>query len=133
MTYTAQQFNGTNSRKGKFFQFFRRLAFEKEFQLERTRLPLAKIVLVVDPNPKGDFVDKIISVEKSEWKHEYFYYSSDRRYRPQIFDNFEAKLGDTDERVFAWLSIEVGFQIYYYLRRIDVKWYLVKIRDLSIL
>lgn len=116
-----------------FFAFFSRFSLDKKFQLERIKFPLEKIVLIGDPNPRGDFVDEIVLVDKDEWEHEYFYYRSDKRYRAQIFDNFEAELKDTDERVFAWLGIESGFQIYYYFQRIDGKWFLVRIRDLSIL
>lgn len=116
-----------------FNQFFPRFAVEKDFQLERVQFPLTKIVLVNDPNPKGDFIEKTVTIDKSEWEHISFYYTSDRRPRAQIFDNFEAKLRDTGERVFAWLGVESGYQIYYYFHRINGRWYLVKIRDLLIL
>ena len=119
--------------KEDFHAFFIRFALEKEFQLERIKFPLTKIVLTSDPNPPGDFIEKTVEVDRGEWEHNSFYYNSDRTYRAQIFDNFEAELRDTDERVFAWLGIESGFQMYYYFRRIDGKWYLVKIKDYSIL
>jgi hypothetical protein len=119
--------------KEDFNQFFPRFIVEKDFQLERVQFPLTKIVLIDDPNPKGDYINKTVNVDKSEWEHISFYYTSDRRPRAQIFDNFEAKLRDTDERVFAWLGIETGYQIYYYFQRIDGKWYLIKIKDCSIL
>ncbi|MBN2320452.1 MAG: DUF4348 domain-containing protein [Acidobacteria bacterium] len=129
---------GQTQAKEKFSEFFATFSSDKEFQLERIQFPLVKIVLAVDPQPLGDFIEETVQVDRSDWKHNDFHYNSDGTYRVQIFDNFEAKLfeaepRETDERVFAYLGIESGFQMYYYFRRIDGKWYLVKIKDWSIL
>ena len=75
-----------------------------------------------------DNLDSTVILEK-DWQHNYFYFDSNSSYRPQFYDSFSATLKDTDERVFAWLGIETGVKIYYFFKRIEGKWYLIKIKD----
>jgi len=44
----------------------------------------------------------------------------------QIYNNFDLKIDDTDERVFSIGLIESGAATRYYFSRINTKWYLVK-------
>ncbi|NCA84410.1 MAG: hypothetical protein EOM83_02425 [Clostridia bacterium] len=57
--------------------------------------------------------------------------NKDENYRPQIFDNFEGTLRDTDERLFQWIGTETGVDVKYYFKKIDGKWFLIKKENLG--
>jgi hypothetical protein len=45
---------------------------------------------------------------------------------PQIYDNFNGELRDTDERLFHWKGVETGVNVKYFFKREGGKWYLVR-------
>jgi hypothetical protein len=114
-------------KKENFDSFFSLFATEKEFQLERIKFPLEYVTWENENEAGGKIVTRKIT--KAEWKHDYFYMHQD--YRPQIFDNFEGTLKDTDERLFRWIGIEIGADVKYYFKRIDGKWFLIKKENLG--
>jgi Domain of unknown function (DUF4348) len=113
--------------KEDFDSFFFQFATEKEFQRERIKFPLEYVTWENEEDAGGKIITTKIT--KDEWKHDYFYMNEN--YRPQIFDNFEGTLRDTDERLFQWIGTETGVDVKYYFKRIDGKWYLVKKEDLG--
>ena len=114
----------SQSEREEFDSFFYKFSTDSSFQIKRIQFPLLKI----SPDNVLDNPDSTKILEK-DWQHNYFYFASNSTSRPQIYDSFSAKLNDTDERVFAWLGIETGVQIYYFFKRIEGTWYLIKIKD----
>ena len=47
-----------------------------------------------------------------------------------IYDNFDCKLRETDERVFRWKGF-TGMDERYFFKRISGKWFLIKIENLG--
>jgi len=121
--------------KESFSAFFHKFSLDEKFQLERVKFPIEREYLgyPAATNGKPALDPELIKEEISQdaWKHAKFYYDGTRQFRPQFYDNFQRKLRDSDERVFAWQGIENGIQIYYYFKRIDGRWFLTKIEDLS--
>jgi len=123
------------SQKENFNAFFYKFSMDKEFQLKRVKFPIRHLSLDYPPSNNGtpaldlELVRKTIS--KDKWEHLSFYYNTGKEHRPQLFDNFEKILRDTDQRVFSWLGIENGIKVYFYFQRIRGKWFLIKIEDLS--
>jgi hypothetical protein len=113
--------------KEDFDAFFFQFATEKDFQLKRIIFPLQYVIWANEGEAGGRVLTK--KVTKEEWKHNYFYMNEN--YRPQIFDNFEGTLQDTDERLFRWIGIETGIDVRYYFKRIDGKWFLIKKENLG--
>ena len=118
-----------------FDSFLYKFSLDKQFQKERVKFPISRFYLDY-PEPENGV--PALDLEQMEekftqinWKHMSFYYNKGQQYRPQIFDNFEKKLRDTDQYVFSWQGIENGIEIYFYFQRIKGKWYLIKIEDLS--
>ena len=97
-----------------------------DFQLSRILFPLQQICL----NEDFTRVDTVY-LTKEKWVIQNFNYEPNKESFGQIYDNFEHKLKDTDERVFAWHGIGNGIKIFYYFKRIKGLWYLIKIEDFS--
>ena len=107
-----------------FNSFIFEFSTDSVFQISRIHFPLEKITIT------NDLIDDTSStIQKSDWKHSYLFINSSSR--TQIYDNFEKKLSDTDERILSFLGIENGLQVYYFFKRLSGKWFLVKIEDLS--
>ena len=107
-----------------FDTFIYHFSTDSVFQTCRIQFPLEKISLTYD------FMEETTSeIPKTEWKHNYLFMHSSSR--AQIYDSFEKKLKDTDERVLSFLGVENGLEVYYYFKRLSGKWYLVKIEDFS--
>ncbi|NLI87737.1 MAG: DUF4348 domain-containing protein [Bacteroidales bacterium] len=107
--------------------FFFKFSVDSVFQIERIKFPL-EFKTWEDPEEiGGDIVT--IQIKKEDWKHDYFFMTEN--YRPQIFDNFEGELRDTDERLFQWIGIETGVNVKYFFKRIEGKWFLIKKENLG--
>ena len=124
----------SNSEEGKinriinedFISFFEEFCFNKDFQIKRIKFPLKSIHY----NEEYTKLDTSY-IQKEEWVHKRFYFGPNDESYGQIYDSFEHKLQDTNERVFAWHGLGNGIQIFYYFKRIEGKWYLIKEEDLS--
>jgi hypothetical protein len=62
------------------------------------------------------------SIELADWKIIRLF--GTEQYRPQIYDNFNGELRDTDERLFCWIGIENGIYGEYY-NVSTIRWTLV--------
>lgn len=106
-----------------FDNFFHNFMLNEKFQLERIHFPL-------EFNYWGDgFVEETKFIQKEKWKHESFYLNQE--YVPQIYDNLEAQLDDTNERLFMWHGVENGIMVSFSFKRIKGRWYLIKKSDFS--
>ncbi len=108
-----------------FIEFLQRFSWDNKFQLDRTKFPLQSVSL--DESLAGTVTTY---VKKSDWKLVSFFQRDQPSYG-QIYDNFNNKMRDTNERVFAWHGLGNGIQRFYYFKRIDGRWYLIKQEDLS--
>jgi len=113
-------------RKEDFDEFFYRFMIEPDFQLSRIIFPL-EFVGFKDGYP-GEETDTIY-LKKDHWEHNHYYLNESSI--PVIYDNYEMKLKDTDERVFVWSGVENGIYVTSYFRRIEGKWFLIKEEDFS--
>ena len=106
--------------KENFDDFLYKFMEDSLYQFDRIKFPL-----------KTDDVERPdkIFIEKKDWKFTKLY--SDNEYKVQTYDNFEAKLGDTDERVIAWEGVGNGIRIRLIFQRIDGLWYLIESIDHS--
>lgn len=109
-----------------FNDFFYKFMIEPDFQLSRIKFPL-EFISFKDGVPGAD-IDTIF-ITKVEWKHNYYYLHNESI--PIIYDNYEMKIKDTDERVFIWAGVENGINVKSFFKRIDGKWYLIKEEDFS--
>jgi len=111
--------------KEDFNDFIYKFVLDSTYQLQRIKFPLEFRKWESD---EFDSVETTwISAEK--WNYDQLYLSMSAR--PQFYDNFEAKLRETDERVVAWEGVENGINIKYYFKRITGRWYLIKKEDFS--
>jgi hypothetical protein len=95
----------------------------EKFQLERIKFPLVFEVF-------GDnFEEETQYIQQSKWKHKAFYLNQE--YVPQIYDNLEGKLEDTNERLFMWHGVENGIMVSFSFKRINGRWFLIKKSDFS--
>ena len=111
------------------FDFFlSQFATDTVFQLERTIFPL-KITTWKNVDEIGGEIETRF-IMKNEWNHESFYYYV-MDYRPQIFDNYSAKLRKSNRRLFQWIGVETGVSVKYYFKRIKGNWFLIKMENLG--
>lgn len=111
------------STKEKFDDFIYKFIADSLFQLERIKFPLKS-----STQTDLDEVDTK-AIEKKDWKIVRLFGTEE--YRPQIYDNFERELRDTDERLFCWEGIENGIYIEYKFQRLGGLWYLTEYNDFS--
>ena len=109
-----------------FDEFFYKFMIEPDFQLSRIKFPLEHMGFK-DGNPDEETVTSYIT--KDQWKHNPYYLSES--FIPVIYDTYEMKLRDTDERVFVWSGVENGIYVTSYFKRIQGKWFLIKEEDFS--
>jgi len=98
------------------------------FQISRIEFPVVSVTL------DQEYFEEVKSeIQKSNWVFVNLFGEELTRlnFRTQIYDNFELKMDDSGERVFSSLSIVGGMHIYYYFKRINGKWFLVKFKDVS--
>jgi hypothetical protein len=115
-----------NNEKEDFMGFFEDFSLNKDFQLSRIKFPLLYIGLNEEYTERDTIY---LTFEK--WTFQNFHYTPSNDSFGQIYDNFEHKLRDTDERVFAWHGIGNGIKEFYYFRRINGLWYLIKVENFS--
>jgi len=118
----------SNSKKTKvvnedFFIFLRDFSFRKKFQKERIKFPLQDCYLSEDNNIICNYI-------KSE-KWIYVTLLDTTNTISLVYDNFKKEFRDTDERVYAIQGIENDISNYYYFKRINGNWYLIKREDFS--
>lgn len=110
-----------------FREFLVHFSSKSDFQVTRIKFPLESISLTEDMD-----ATKTNMLNRTDWKYENIFYGKGcSEIYPQVFDNFEMKLKESDERVLAWRGIENGIAIFYYFKLIDGKWFLVKKEDSS--
>ena len=110
-----------------FREFLVQFSSKRDFQLTRIQFPLESLSLTEDLD-----ATKTNMIKREDWKFENIFYGKGcSEIYPQVFDNFEMKLKESDERVLAWRGIENGIAIFYYFKLIDGKWFLVKKEDSS--
>ncbi len=109
--------------KGESFDdFIYKFLSDSLYQMERIKFPLK--------SQQWD-MDEVDSsrIERKDWKMITLFWGE--QYRPQIYDNFERELRDTNERLFCWEGIENGINVQYRFSRIDGLWYLIEFSDFS--
>lgn len=106
--------------------FFEKFCFDENFQISRIKFPL----MFVRYNEEYTKLDTLF-VKSDGWVFRQFYFGPTNNSYGQIYDNFEHKLRDSDERVFAWNGIGNGIKDFLYFKRINGLWFLIKEEDLS--
>jgi hypothetical protein len=110
-----------------FDNFLKKFANDSTFQISRVQFPLQYKYL----NRENFNVDSSNLLLKD--------YKITRLYNvllncaeayPMIYDNFDCKLRETNERVFRWKGF-TGMDERYYFKRISGKWFLIKIENLG--
>ncbi|MFD0975392.1 DUF4348 domain-containing protein [Salinimicrobium gaetbulicola] len=109
-----------------FDRFFYKFMIEPDFQISRVKFPL-EFVGFKDGYPGSD--TDTVYFTKDKWQHNSYYL--DKQSIPIIYDNYQMKLQNTNERVFVWTGVENGINVKSFFKRIDGKWYLIKVEDLS--
>lgn len=109
-----------------FFVFFQRFCMDKSFQVSRIKFPLQNIYL-------SENLNEVIIDEIPEWNWEYLRIKDfENNTFEYYFDSFQKKeLPEKDEMIYSINGIENGTQVNYYFKRENIKWYLIKIEDLS--
>jgi hypothetical protein len=108
-----------------FFEFLENFSRNKNFQISRIKFPFMFIHL------NEEYTKRDTSfINQNNWVFKEFYFGNNDSYG-QIYDNFNHKLRDTDERVFAWHGIGNGIEEYFYFKRINGLWYMIREEDLS--
>jgi hypothetical protein len=113
-------------RSENFFLFFQDFCRDSSFQIGRIKFPL--ISLYPDPSIDSTVTE---TIKQTEW-----YFVPIKDFTSNTFEYFfdgfaNRELPESDEMVYAIIGIENGIQINYYFKRIEGKWYLLKIEDLS--
>tara|TARA_Y100001935_G_C16931712_1_gene325759 strand:+ start:64 stop:477 length:414 start_codon:yes stop_codon:yes gene_type:complete len=112
----------------KFHSFLVSFSSDSLFQLSRIQFPVTSVTL------DQEYFEEVESkIQKADWT--YIDLIGDELFkldvRTQTYDNFDLKLEDSGERVFSLISLYGGMHIYYYFKRVNGKWFLVKLRDIS--
>ena len=106
-----------------FDQFISKFAQDSIFQYNRILFPLHCVTWNYD-----DDTEFVFTITINQWKFDkLFYYNGSDAYSV-FYDNFDCKFRETDEMVFRWRGI-TDMDRRYYFKRINDKWYLVKILD----
>ncbi|MCZ8023656.1 MAG: DUF4348 domain-containing protein [Cytophagales bacterium] len=109
--------------KENFDNFIYKFIGDSLFQLDRIKFPLKSSI-----QTDLDEADTT-AIEKKDWKIVRLF--GREEYRPQIYDNFNRELRDTDERLFCWEGIENGIYVEYKFQRLGGLWYLTEYNDFS--
>jgi hypothetical protein len=108
-----------------FEKFLYKFANDSIFQLSRVEFPLKYFFTNNDT-----FEDDSTFIMKKDYKFDRLQYSNldcTDAYS-LIYDNFDCKFGDTNERVFRWVGF-TDMDMRYYFKRKQGKWYLIKIEN----
>lgn len=107
-----------------FLVFLNRFSSAPEFQLSRVKFPMKDCFL--DSNG----VDLVCNnIFQPGWEHLELVDGSEEM--KLIFDNYEHRFRNNDERVFAYQGIENDVAIFYYFKKENGLWYLFKRENLS--
>lgn len=108
-----------------FNDFFILFSKNEKFQLERILYPF--------PHFSLDSVENIVCDTLKQGQWQYVDLLPNGSSFTSIYDNFKHELRATDERVFALEGVEVEDEggTYYYFKRINGLWYLIKREDFS--
>jgi hypothetical protein len=112
--------------KEDFFQFLEDFSYDHEFQIRRIKFPLV-IISLDESFTQSDTT----YLKQQEYKPNYFLFVPGNESYHQVYDNFNHELQDTNERVLAWHGIGNGIRIFYYFKRIEGLWFLIKKEDFS--
>lgn len=112
--------------KEVFEVFLMKFCYEENFQMDRIKFPLQYTQL------NEDLTESVtVYLQSKDWEYTNLGFDPKTELRHQIYNNFEHSLNDTDERVFALFGIRDGLEVYYYFKRINGIWFLIKHEDLS--
>ena len=118
---TRNQSSNSNSlNKEEFDDFLDKFCDDSNFQKARTKFPFLDITF--SQTKANDSIKSFINENK--WQH--LGLIMEEKYIIQKYDNFECKLRDTDERVLAYQGIGNEIANYYFFKRINGLWYLIK-------
>jgi len=109
--------------KEDFDSFIYKFIADSVFQMERIKFPLKNSV-----QTDIDNLDTT-SIQRSDWKIVRLF--GNDKYKPQIYDNFEREMRDSDERLFCWEGIENGIYVEYKFNRLSGQWFLTEYNDFS--
>ncbi|MEX0965966.1 MAG: DUF4348 domain-containing protein [Bacteroidia bacterium] len=109
-----------------FETFFYQFMYDPDFQISRIKFPLP-FIYFKDGDP-GDETDTTF-LTKEKWEHNHYFLNETSI--PVIYDNYEMKLRNTEERVFVWSGVENGIYVTSYFKRINGKWFLIRKEDFS--
>jgi hypothetical protein len=115
-----------SNKKEVFEDFLMKFCYDESFQADRIKFPLLYMHLNADLTESDT-----VFLQLKDWEYTNLGFDPEIELRSQIYDNFDHSLKDTDERVFALFGIRDGLEIYYYFKRINQEWFLVKCNDLS--
>lgn len=112
----------------EFNDFLNKFSNDSIYQLNRTCFPLKKVFI----NDDTFELDSTIILKENYIISKFYYelYDNFDAY-PVIYDNFKSKLRDSDERVFRWKGFS-DMDERYYFKRLNGKWYLIKIEILGL-
>jgi len=108
-----------------FVEFLGHFANDATFQASRVQFPLPQVVI------RSGLTKDSVMVKKENWKHKPLP-ALRTEYRVQIYDNFERTLSDSGLRVLSVEGNGNGIDYSLYFKRVEGKWYLVRITDLSL-
>jgi len=94
-------------------------------QRQSIKCPLKKIAW-----NQNTEVDDTMFVRAKDWRFSDFGFHANN-YNVQLYDSFNKKLRDTDERVVSFEGVENGISVSLYFKRIAQKWFLVLWEDSS--
>jgi hypothetical protein len=113
------------SQKESFNTFIKKFSLDSVFQMERIVFPLTYVTW-----DYGNDEEQTINLKKSDWKYDKLYYAFEEKYDayPVFYDNFDCDFRDTGEMIFQWKGF-YSVDRRYYFKRIENRWYLIKILD----
>lgn len=120
--------NHSFSQSESFDNFLYEFANNENFQRERVKFPLKLIKVNQD-----DFSVDTLFVAKNDYLYDKLHYNlleCSEAYT-NIYDNFDSKLNDTNERVFRWIGF-TDMDVKYYFKRKNGKWYLVRVENIGL-
>ncbi|HPS05572.1 MAG TPA: DUF4348 domain-containing protein, partial [Tenuifilaceae bacterium] len=110
-----------------FDDFLKKFSNDSTFQLSRVQFPLQYEYLNRETF-NIDTCNLLLQDYKITRLHNVLLKCSEAY--PMIYDNFDCKLRETDERVFRWKGF-TGMDERYFFKRISGKWFLIKIENLG--
>lgn len=121
-------FQVLSAQEENFEDFLKKFSTDVDYQLDRTCFPLQKVYVNDDT-----FELDTVQIAKKDYKINKFYYElyDKTDAYPVIYNNFECKVDNSDQRVFRWKGFS-DMDERYYFKRMDGNWHLVRIEILGI-